>query len=117
MDPRTMRGAGGEAAAAACYRERGYRILERNWRCRAGEIDLIVARRGVVVICEVKTRTGVRFGGGFEAVGWEKQRRLRRLAEVYLASTAEPVASVRFDVASVAAGADGWDVEIFDDAF
>jgi len=117
MDPRTARGAGGEAAAAAWYAARGFRVEARNWRCRAGEIDLVVARGPLLVICEVKTRRGHAFGGGFEAVGWEKQRKLRQLAEVFLADRAMTPESVRFDVASVTSGARGWAVEVFEDAF
>jgi putative endonuclease len=117
MDSRSARGAGGEDAAAAWYAARGYRVLARNWRCRTGEIDLVVARGGLVVICEVKTRRGDAFGGGFEAVGWEKQRKLRQLAELFLAGCASMPESVRFDVASVAGARRGWTVEVFEDAF
>jgi putative endonuclease len=117
MDPRSARGAGGEDAAAAWYAARGYHVLARNWRCRTGEIDLVVARGGLVVICEVKTRRGDAFGGGFEAVGWEKQRKLRQLAELFLAGCASAPESVRFDVASVGGARRGWTVEVFEDAF
>jgi putative endonuclease len=117
MDPRSARGAGGEDAAAAWYAARGFLVVARNWRCRTGEIDLVVARGALVVICEVKTRHGRAFGGGFEAVGWEKQRRLRRLAELFLAGSAMTPESVRFDVASVAGAKRGWSVEVFEDAF
>jgi putative endonuclease len=117
MDPRSARGAGGEAAAAAWYAARGFRVEARNWRCRAGEIDLVAARGALLVICEVKTRRGHAFGGGFEAVGWEKQRKLRQLAELFLADRAITPESVRFDVASVTSGASGWIVEVFEDAF
>jgi putative endonuclease len=117
MDLRSARGAGGEAAAAAWYAARGFQVEARNWRCRAGEIDLVVTRRALLVICEVKTRRGDAFGGGFEAVGWEKQRKLRQLAELFLADSAMTPGSVRFDVASVTSGAQGWTVEVFEDAF
>ena len=117
MDPRRERGAGGEAAAAGWYEARGFQVLARNWRCRSGEIDLVAGRGSLLVICEVKTRRGHAFGGGFEAVGWEKQRKLRQLAELWLASSSTSPASVRFDVASVAAGRRGWSVEVFEDAF
>jgi putative endonuclease len=117
MDPRSARGAGGEAAAAAWYSVRGFRVEARNWRCRAGEVDLVVARGSLLVICEVKTRRGRAFGGGFEAVGWEKQRKLRQLAELFLADRAMTPESVRFDVASVTSRVGGWSVEVFEDAF
>jgi putative endonuclease len=117
MDPRSARGAGGEAAAAAWYTARGFQVEARNWRCRAGEIDLVIVRGALLVICEVKTRRGRAFGGGFEAVGWEKQRKLRQLAELFLADRAMTPESVRFDVASVTSGTHGWTVEVFEDAF
>ncbi len=73
---------------------------------------------GLLVFCEVKTRIGSAFGGGYEAVTWSKRRTLRQLAEVFLASSARPdQAAVRFDVASVWLGPRGADVEIFEDAF
>ena len=68
------------------YEARGYHVLERNWRCALGEVDVIATRDDVLVICEVKSRTGVAFGGGYEAVTWSKRRRLRRLAEAFLAA-------------------------------
>jgi putative endonuclease len=81
----------------------GYEVLARNWRCAAGEIDLILAAPGVVVFCEVKARASAEFGGPEGAVGWAKQRRLRRLAAAWLADhrSTGGVCEVRFDVAAV----------------
>jgi putative endonuclease len=94
----------GEDVAAAWYVARDYRVVARNWRCSDGEIDLLVARGGELVVCEVKTRRGNGFGAPFEAVTAAKQRRIRRLAARWLA---EQVGvrpdTVRFDVASVLA--------------
>ena len=117
MDPRSQRGTVGEDAAAAWYVAGGFHVLARNWRCPAGEIDLILRRGPLLVICEVKTRRGGAFGGGFAAVGWEKQRRIRRLAELFLERCPATSAVVRFDVASVAVGDRGASVEVFEDAF
>ena len=102
-------GARGEELAAAWYTGRGYRVLARNWRCREGELDLILARSGSVVFCEVKTRTGSGFGTPAEAVTGEKQRRLRRLATRWLAERPPGAGwpDVRFDVACVTLGAGG----------
>ena len=74
----------GERLAAAHYRARGYAVLERNWRCRAGEIDLICARGTTLVVCEVKARARRDLGHPLEAVTGAKQRRLRHLAALYL---------------------------------
>ena len=116
-DPRPARGRQGEDAAAGVYERRGFRVVARNWRCPLGEIDLIVRRDDVIVVCEVKTRSGVAFGGGYDAVTWSKRRRLRRLAETFLAERGLGTSRVRFDVASVWLGRRGSDVEIFEDAF
>ena len=110
-------GSHGEDAAADAYRRRGYRVVARNWRCRLGELDLVVERRGVLVFCEVKSRRGSAYGGGFEAVTWRKQAKLRALAELFLQASGSRPASVRFDVASVAVGGSRSAVELFEDAF
>lgn len=117
MDRRAARGAVGENLAASWYEARGFHVVERNWRCAAGELDLVTTRDGVLVICEVKTRRGGAFGGGFEAVGWQKQRKLRQLAELFLQASSTQPAAVRFDVASVALGPRGASLEVFEDAF
>jgi putative endonuclease len=112
---RQARGAFGEAQTARWYAARGYTVLDRNWRFgRAGELDLVVAAPGVVVFCEVKSRSSAAFGEPFEAVTVAKQLRIRRLAAAWLA--AHPAAGardVRFDVASVR----GATVEVIEAAF
>ncbi len=118
MDERIAVGRRGEAAVEQLYLSRGYRVLARNWRCRIGELDLVVARGSTVVVCEVKTRRGSRFGGGFEAVDARKRQKLRGLAEMFCLQHPVGAASIRFDVASVRLRADGSAaIEIFDDAF
>jgi putative endonuclease len=91
----------GEDLAAAHYRAHGYAVLARNWRCRAGEIDLLCARGTTLVVCEVKARTGTARGHPLEAVTRAKQLRLRRLAAVYLRHQERDWAEIRFDVVSV----------------
>jgi putative endonuclease len=118
VDQRTDVGRRGELAAETRYVARGYRVVARNWRCRLGELDLVVARGPLLVICEVKTRRGSRYGGGFEAVDVRKRQKVRALAEVYLLQAGASPPSVRFDVASVWLKPDGSaSVEIFEDAF
>ena len=77
----------------------------------------MLERDGLLVFCEVKTRTGAAFGGGYEAVTWSKRRKLRHLAEAFLVATPRRHDRVRFDVASVWLGREGADVEVFEDAF
>ncbi|HXF71510.1 MAG TPA: YraN family protein [Actinomycetota bacterium] len=117
MDRRAEVGRRGEDAAVAAYAARGFRVVARNWRCPLGEIDLVVEREGLLVFCEVKTRSGAAFGGGFEAVTAAKRRKLRALAEAFLATRDDPPPSVRFDVASVRPGRGAAQVELFEDAF
>jgi len=111
---RVLLGATGEDAAARRYERAGYEVVGRNWRCREGELDLVLAHGRLMVFCEVKTRTSERFGLPAEAVDWRKQARIRRLAVRWLAAWdgARPGA-LRFDVASVSHGR----VTIFEDAF
>ncbi|MCU1372249.1 MAG: hypothetical protein JWO77_3443 [Ilumatobacteraceae bacterium] len=108
-------GAAGEERAAAWYRQHGYAVVARNWRCREGEIDLVCARAGTLVICEVKTRSSLAYGHPAEAVTPTKQRRLRTLARLWLAAQDPPVRArtIRFDVAAVLPG----EVDVIESAF
>lgn len=119
MDARQATGELGERAAETAYVRRGYRVAARNWRCRLGEIDLVLTRGDTLVVCEVKTRRGDRFGAGWQAVDGRKQAKLRALAEVYLAATGARASRVRFDVASVRLARAGGEarVEVYEDAF
>ena len=118
MDTRPFAGRSGESAAETGYVRRGFRVVARNWRCGIGELDLVLLRGDLLVICEVKTRRGARFGAGFDAVDARKRRKVRTLAEAFLQQhTLGPVA-VRFDVASVRLRPDGSAlVDVFEDAF
>jgi putative endonuclease len=79
----------------------GLTVIERNWRCADGEIDIVARDRDVVVICEVKTRSSEAFGTPAEAVTRTKADRLRRLAMLWLREHPAGGAEVRFDVVSV----------------
>jgi len=74
----------GETIAARHLTQRGMVLLDRNWRCDAGEIDLVLRDGHVLVICEVKTRTSTDYGDPLEAVGQRKADRLRRLGARWL---------------------------------
>jgi putative endonuclease len=76
-------------------------VVARNWRCRLGELDLIVRDGSTFVFCEVKSRRTDRFGTGAEAVTREKRQRIRHLAAQYLGQSKVRPATIRFDVASV----------------
>ena len=101
MDERPVLGRSGEDLAAGLYEDLGFEIVERNFRCREGEVDLIAAKEHLVVFCEVKTRRTNRWGEPSEAVNHLKQRRLRRLAAIWLRDRHPGRVDVRFDVVSV----------------
>lgn len=99
-------GALGEQLAVQHLQALGLTVLERNWRCRYGELDVIAVddAAGVVVFVEVKARTTDRFGGVAYAVTPDKVRRLRRLAGLWLASEGRRWSGVRIDVIGVRFG-------------
>jgi putative endonuclease len=116
-DHRTTLGAAGEHAVAGWYEAAGYTVLARNWRCRAGELDLVVGRGRTIVFCEVKTRRSDTFGTPAEAVTAAKQRRLRALAIAWLEEWGAR-GDLRFDVASVRPASGGrLIVEVLEAAF
>lgn len=116
-DDRRRLGAAGEAAVAEWYRAAGYDVLDRNWRCRDGELDLVLGRGGVIVFCEVKTRRSDAFGEPIEAVTRTKQRRLRGLAVRWLAEHSVHGSELRFDVAAVRAIAPEPRIDVVEAAF
>ncbi|SDR92816.1 YraN family protein [Microlunatus soli] len=95
----------GEDVAADYLTTLGYRIVARNWRCRAGEIDLIARieheGRSKIIFCEVKTRAGLGYGSPLEAITYAKRQRLRQLAGVWLSSTGEHADDLRMDAIGV----------------
>ncbi len=101
MHPKDALGRYGEDLAARHLIAQGIVVLERNWRCDAGEIDIVGRDGPVLVICEVKTRRGVGYGTPLEAVTPRKVARLRTLAARWLAQSGTHPASVRFDVVGV----------------
>jgi putative endonuclease len=98
-------GRAGENLAARFLEAKGWRIVGRNVRCgRAGEIDIVAARGGVLAFVEVKTRTSGRFGSPAEAVTWRKQARIRAMARDYLSRFRPRADAIRFDVIEVRSG-------------
>jgi putative endonuclease len=97
-------GAGAEEAAAHLLLERGYHIVERNFRCRAGELDLVARDRDVLVFVEVRSRADGDHGHAAEMVDAQKQRRVARVAECYLALRDPDYREVRFDVVAITGG-------------
>ena len=111
-------GARGESLAGEWYTQRGYTILDRNWRTRSGELDLVLELGRVIVFCEVKTRTSDAFGAGVEAVTRDKQQRIRRLAAQWLEQHDQPHRGLRFDVVSILAPRDAPPtIDVYEAAF
>lgn len=117
MNARAALGREGETIAATLYRREGFRVVERNFRCRSGEIDLVARSGNLLVFCEVKTRRTDRWGEPSEAVRWDKQARLRRLAAEWMAARRPGPVDVRFDVVSVIVSASGTKVTHIPGAF
>lgn len=91
----------GERVAAQWLTARGMVVLDRNWRCRQGEVDLVLRDDDTLVFCEVKTRASVAFGHPLEAVTPAKYHRLRRLAALWMESHQVRARNVRIDVVGV----------------
>ena len=104
MDKRKQTGRQGEAIAERYLADKGYKLIERNWRCQIGELDLIVADDNDLIFVEVRTRQDFRFGTPEESITPAKQARLIELAETYLQETAAAHRSWRIDVVAVRLG-------------
>ena len=91
----------GEALAWNFLRKQGYAILEKNYRTRFGEVDVVARKQGVLVFLEVKTRRDSRFGSPLEAVDWRKRQKLSRVAEAFLQEKGLENSPARFDILSV----------------
>ncbi len=91
----------GEREAASYLKRRGYVLLERNWRVRMGEIDIIAQKDGELIIVEVKSSLKLSAVAPEYRVGTQKQRKLRTLAQAYLRNKKDAPESIRFDVISL----------------
>ena len=104
-ESRQQVGQQGEALACAELVRQGMQILDRNWRCRLGEIDIVAAEPGdrgaTLVFCEVKCRTGTGFGHPLEAITFAKMRTLRQLAAYWLRQRRIPASGIRLDAIGV----------------
>ncbi|MDU0201375.1 YraN family protein [Paenibacillus sp. MAH-36] len=112
-DNRKQLGKLGEDAAEAFLSSKDYRILERNWRCRTGELDIIAEQAGTIVFIEVRTRRSTgRFGTAKESVDTRKQMKVKETAQFYLHRFQKYENSVRFDVIAVEIYLDGATTQI-----
>jgi putative endonuclease len=113
-DPRKATGRSGEDLAAQHLVQQGYTILERNYRLRIGEVDIIARDEEYLVFIEVKTRRSKRFGSPFEAVDIRKQQQIVKIAAAYLQGKELPV---RFDVVAVHLNGQDVHIEVLKNAF
>jgi putative endonuclease len=107
----------GEELAVRHLKKKGYRIIERNFRTRAGEIDIIAKHKGQIVFAEVKTRHTNRYGHPKLAVTDHKQRKISMVALAYLKRHYAVETSARFDVVTIQSSEEGPTIEIFPNAF
>jgi putative endonuclease len=116
-EPRQAVGKAGEEAAVEYLRQHGYRILERNYRCRFGEIDLIAHDGAVLAFVEVKTRRSQAFGPAAAAVTRTKQQHLIKASQAYLMQRKKAKEVCRFDVVTVELDRQEPHIELIKDAF
>jgi putative endonuclease len=107
----------GEELAVNFLRKAGYRVVERNYRCRFGEIDIVAMEGGTIVFVEVKSRRTERFGDPQLSVGRDKQKKISRIALNYLQEKNIATRNARFDVVAVKMLPEGNTLELIQDAF
>lgn len=98
---RTSLGERGERAACEFLKEQGYEILEKNYTCKLGEIDVIARRQGRLAFIEIKTRTSTQFGLPQEAVDLRKQEKIVKVAQWYIKEKNLGRTPVSFDVVAI----------------
>jgi putative endonuclease len=114
---RIQTGKKGEDIAVAYLKSKGYQILERNYRCPFGEVDIVAKDRNTIVFVEVKSRRSDRFGDPQLAVGQDKQKKLSKISLNYLQQMRIPSENARFDVVAVKMYPEGTKVELIRNAF
>ena len=110
-------GKSGEGIAAGFLTQSGYRILDVNYRCPIGEIDIVAREKGELVFVEVKTRKSSALGYPEQAVGTAKQKKMSQLALWYLRDKKVGDAPVRFDVVAILMLPSGNDIRLIRNAF
>ncbi len=107
----------GEEVALRFLKKRGYRIIEKNYVCKMGEMDVIAREKDTLAFVEVKTRTSTLFGPPQLAVNSSKQRQLSKVALYYLKEKRLEDVKARFDVVAILLGQKGEEIELIRDAF
>jgi putative endonuclease len=107
MAAKDVLGSRGEDLAATALTEAGMLVIDRNWRCPQGEIDIVAVDGGETVFVEVKTRSSVKFGHPLEAITAQKLARLRRLAAAWCEAHPGDHSRIRIDAVAVIAPSSG----------
>ncbi len=107
----------GEKIAADFLKKNGYRIIEKNFRCVLGEIDIIAREKDELDFIEVKTRNSGELGYPEQAVGTKKQKKMSQLALWYLQKKNTTDAQARFDVVAITISASGKEIKLIKNAF
>ena len=107
----------GEDIAVAYLKGKGYRIVERNYKCRLGEIDIVAKDGDAIVFVEVKSRKSEEFGDPQLAVGLEKQKKISKISLTYLKEKHLYPCNARFDVVAIKMLPDGSTIELIQNAF
>lgn len=117
LNPRQIFGEKGESIAVRYLKKKGYKILEKNYRTKLGEIDIIAKDKDTLVFVEVKSRRSWQFGNPKAAVTPAKQRKISKVALYYLKTNDCSNAKARFDVVTITATRDKSQIEIVKNAF
>ena len=117
LNPKQLFGKESESLAVSHLKKNGYEILERNYRSKLGEIDIIAKDKGTLVFVEVKAKRSDRFGNPKEAVTLKKQRKISQVALYYLNDTNQSRVKARFDVVAISSMEDRPSLEIIKNAF
>ena len=107
MDYRRMLGNEGESLAQAFLQDKGLELVAKNYRCRLGELDLVMRHREQIVFVEVRTKSSAAFGTGLESITFRKRTKLKLLAQQFLAHYGLQGSDLRFDIVSVWKPPDG----------
>ncbi len=116
--PHLQAGASAESRAESFLRDQGLQLIERNFRCRSGEIDLVMLDRDCLVFVEVRYRKNANYGGALESITAAKQDKIRRTAEWFLQTNVNlPYQGCRFDVIAASGTGEGYEMQWIVDAF
>ncbi len=117
MNQRQAFGKAGEDLAVRYLKKKGYKVIQQNYTCPLGEIDIIARQKKTIVFVEVKTRRSLSFGSAKLAITPHKQRKISMTALYYLKSSQQMDQDARFDVVTVQSAGDSQEIDLIQNAF